>query len=143
TIHISDKLRLVDTFRFRTFSVAGNYINLMSNFYTAASQGSATLLSPVFTFPPTTLLHGTSSPADIVNEVNSNLIGQNTKQNDFQVQYDIRPSFGVRAGFNWSNNTIQPGITYQAASGDIFFPNNANRGACLGMLLNPDGSCTF
>jgi hypothetical protein len=143
TIHISDKLRLVDTFRFRTFSVAGSFLDLMSNFYTGASMGSANLLSPIFSFPGTTLLHGSSSPADIVNEISSNLIGQNTKQNDFQVQYDVRPSFGVRAGFNWSNNTIQPGSSYQAALGDIYFPNNPNRGGCAGVPLNPDGSCTF
>ena len=142
TIHLSDRLRLVETFRFRTFSVPGNFVNLGTNFYTAASLGSANLLSPIFTFPGTTLLHGSSSPADIVNEITSNLIGQNTKQNDFQVQYDVKRNFGVRAGFNWSNNTIQPGSTYQAALGDIYFPNNADRGNCTG-ALNPDGSCTF
>ena len=112
----------METFRFRNFSVAGNFLDLTSNFYTAASLGSANLLSPIFTFPGTTLLHGSSSPADIVNEITSNLIGQNTKQNDFQVQYDVKRIFGVRAGFNWSNNTIQPGSTYQAALGDIYLP---------------------
>jgi hypothetical protein len=142
TIHISDMLRLVETFRFRTFSVPGNFVNLGTNFYTAASLGSANLLSPIFSFPGTMLLHGSSSPADIVNEITSNLIGQNTKQNDFQVQYDVKRNFGLRAGFNWSNNTIQPGSTYQAALGDIYFPNNADRGNCTG-VLNPDGSCTF
>jgi len=143
TIHLSDRLRLVETFRFRTFSVSGNFLDLTSNFYTAASLGSANLLSPIYSFPGTTLLHGSSSPADMVNEITSNLIGQNTKQNDFQVQYDVKRSFGVRAGFNWSNNTIQPGSTYQAALGDIYFPNNPNRGNCAGLPLNPDGSCTF
>ena len=39
------------------------------------------------------------------------MIGQNTKQNDFQVQYDVTPSFGVRAGFIWENLNIQPGQT--------------------------------
>ena len=128
TIHLSDRLRLVDTFRFRNYSVAGSFLDLTSNFYTAASQGSANLLSSIFGFPGTTLLHGSSSPADLVNETTSNLIGQDTKQNDFQVQYDLTRSFGVRAGFDWSNNTIQPGSTYQAALGDIYFPNNPNRG---------------
>jgi hypothetical protein len=143
TIHISDKLRLVDTFRFRTFSVAGNFMDLTTNFFTAASLGSANLLSPIFGFPGTTLLHSSSSPADLVNEINANLIGQNTKQNDFQVQYDVTRSFGVRGGFNWSQNTIQPGNSYMAALGDIYFPNNPNRGNCAGLPLNPDGSCTF
>ncbi len=32
---------------------------------------------------------------------------------------------------------------YQAALGDIYYPNNPNRGNCVGVPLNPDGSCTF
>jgi hypothetical protein len=141
--HVTDKLRLVETFRFRDFSVSGNFLEMESNFFTAASQGSATLLSPVFGFPPTTLLHGSSSAADIVNESSLNLIGQNFKQNDFQVQYDVSHFFGVRAGFVWSNYIIQPGNSQQVAFGDIYYPNNPNRGNCAGVPLNPDGSCTF
>ena len=71
------------------------------------------------------------------------MIGQNMKQNDFQVQYDVSRFFGVRAGFVWANYIIQPGNTYQAALGDIYYPNNPNRGNCVGLPLNPDGSCTF
>jgi hypothetical protein len=141
--HVSDRLRLVETFRFRDFSVSGTYLAQESNFFTAASQGSATLLSPVFMFPPTTLLHGSSSAADVVNESTINMIGQNFKQNDFQVQYDISRWFGVRAGFVWSNYIIQPGNTQQVALGDIYYPNMPNRGNCAGLPLNPDGSCTF
>ena len=65
------------------------------------------------------------------------------KQNDFQVQYDVSRWFGVRAGFVWSNYIIQPGSTQQVAFGDIYYPNNPNRGNCVGLPLNPDGSCTF
>jgi hypothetical protein len=89
------------------------------------------------------LFHSSSSPADIINETSANLIGQNTKENDFQVQYDVARFFGVRAGFNWERNTIQPGNSYLAALGDIYFPNLPNRGNCAGLPLNPDGSCTF
>ena len=42
-----------------------------------------------------------------------------------------------------ANYIIQPGNTYQAALGDIYYPNNPNRGNCVGLPLNPDGSCTF
>jgi len=141
--HISDKLRLVETFRFRNFSVSGDYLNLQTNYFTAASNGSATLLTPVATFPGTTLSHSPGSPADIINEINVNMIAQDMLQNDFQVQYDVSRWFGVRAGFAWANYTIQPGETYQAALGDIYYPNLPNRGSCAGLPLNPDGSCTF
>ena len=141
--HVTDKLRLVEAFRFRDFSVAGDFLNLQSNYFNAASFGSASLLNPVAMFPPTNLFHNSSSPADVINETTVNLVGQNMKENDFQVQYDVSRFFGVRAGFVWSNYIIQPGSTYQAALGDIYYPNLPNRGNCAGLPLNPDGSCTF
>jgi hypothetical protein len=143
TIHVTSKLRLVETFRFRNFSVAGNYLNLSSNYFNAAAFGSASLINPIAGFPATPLFHNPSSPADIMNEITVNMIGQNTKQNDFQVQYDVSRFFGVRGGFIWNNDTIQPGNTYQASLGDIYYPIVPNRGNCVGLPLNPDGSCTF
>jgi hypothetical protein len=143
TIHLKDNLRLVETFRFRNFSVAGDLLDQESSFFNAASFGSASLLNPVGSFPTTLLFHSSSSPADIINETTINMIGQDTKQNDFQVQYDVSRFFGVRAGFVWSNSIIQPGNTFQAALGDVYYPNNPNRGNCVGLPLNPDGSCTF
>ena len=112
-----------------------------NSFFGAASGGSASLLSPIASFP-TLLTHSSSSPADIVNELTINTVGQNTKQNDFQVQYDVTRSFGLRAGFIYGNDVIQPGNTYSAALGDIYYPNTPNRGNCAGQPLNPDGSCT-
>lgn len=143
TYHITDKLRLVDTFRFRNFSVSGNYLDLMTNYFNAASLGSASLLNPIASFPGTLLFHNPSSPADIIDETNTNLIAQNTRTNEFQVQYDVSQFFGVRAGFNWNNETIQPGETYTAALGDIYYPTLPNRGNCAGLPLNSNGSCTF
>jgi hypothetical protein len=142
-IHINDRLRLVDDFRFRTFSVAGDFLDTEMAFFNSASLGSGSLLNPISIFPPTILSHTSSSPADITNEINANVIGQNTKENDFQVQYDVSRWFGVHGGFDYSHFTIQPGNSYQASLGDIYFPNNPNRGNCVGVPLNPDGSCTF
>jgi hypothetical protein len=142
TIYINDRLRLVETFRFRNFNVSGSFLDIENSFFGAASAGSTTLLSPIATFPATLLTHSSSSPADIINELSINTVAQNTKQNDFQVQYDITRSFGVRAGFIYGNDVIQPGNTYSAALGDIYYPNTPNRGNCAG-ALNPDGSCTF
>ena len=142
TYHISDRLRLVETFRFRNFSVSGDYLDLQTNYFGAAGS-PGTLLTPVAIFPTTSLSHTSSSPADIIDEINVNLIAQNMKQNDFQVQYDVSRWFGLRVGFDWDNYTIQPGNSYQAALGDIYYPTVPNRGNCVGLSLNPDGSCTF
>ena len=140
---VTNKLRFVEAFRFRNFSVAGNFLDLETSLFAAAGGGSTSLLSPIATFPPTTLAHTSSSPADIINEFTANETAQNSKRNDFQVQYDVTQRFGVHAGFVWQNLKIQPGNTFEAALGDIYFPNNPNRGDCAGLPLNPDGSCTF
>ena len=117
-------------------------MNLQTNFFSPASAGSASLLNPIV-FPGTILGHTGSSPADVINEYWVNLDGQETTQNDFQVQYDVSKSFGVRAGFQWTGYNVQPGNTFETALGDLYFPNNPNRGNCAGLPLNPDDSCTF
>ena len=143
TIHINDQLRFVETFRFRNFSVAGSFLDRELAYFNAASRGAGSLLNPIATFPPTILTHSSSSAADVTNEINTNMIGQRTLQNDFQMQYDVTQSFGLRAGFVWNQYVIQPGNLFQAALGDIYYPNTPNRGNCAGVPLNPDGSCTF
>ena len=143
TIHINDQLRFVETFRFRNFSVAGTFLDRELAYFNAASRGAGSLLNPIATFPPTILTHSSSSAADVTNEINTNMIGQRTLQNDFQMQYDVTQYFGLRAGFVWNQYIIQPGNIFQAALGDIYYPNTPNRGNCVGVPLNPDGSCTF
>ena len=143
TIHINDQLRFVETFRFRNFSVAGSFLDRELAYFNAASRGAGSLLNPIATFPPTILTHSSSSAADVTNEINTNMIGQRTLQNDFQMQYDVTQYFGLRAGFVWNQYIIQPGNIFQAALGDIYYPNTPNRGNCAGVPLNPDGSCTF
>ncbi len=128
TVHLSDNLRLVETFRFRNFSVAGTFLDQETAYFNAASLGAGSLLNPIATFPPTVLTHGSSSAADITNEININMIGQKTYQNDLQVQYDVARDFGLRAGLNWSQNTIQPGNTYQAAVRRHLLPEHAQSG---------------
>ncbi len=143
TYSITDKLRLVEIFRWRNWQSYGNYLNLQDNYFGAASSGSPSLLNPIATFPPVILGHTSSSPADVINEYWVNLDGEQTKQNDFQVQYDVSRNFGVRTGFQWTGYNVQPGNSYEASLGDIYYPNNASRGDCVGVPLNPDGSCTF
>ena len=141
--HITDKLRLVEAFRLRNFSVAGNFFDLEFNFFTAASVVALPAYTDCDVPGSMSCSHSSSSVADLINELTANLVGQSSRENDFQVQYDLTHFFGLRAGFNWSNETIQPGSSYQAALGDIYYPNNPNRGNCAGVPLNPDGSCTF
>jgi hypothetical protein len=134
---------LVEVFRFRNFSSGGTLLDQEAAYFNAASLGAGSLLNPVATFPPTILTHSSSSAADFTNEVTTAMTAQKTFQNDIQLQYDVSRTFGVRVGFVWNQLTIQPRNEFSAALGDIYFPNTPNRGNCVGVPLNPDGSCTF
>ena len=109
----------METFRYHDFSVSGNYLGLESNYFGAASMGPASLLSSVAMFPPTLLLHSSSSPADIINESTINLIGQNMKENDFQAQYDVSRWFGVRPA--WCGATTSSSQEVPSRSLSVIF----------------------
>jgi hypothetical protein len=143
TIHFNDQLRLVEVFRFRNFSVAGTVLDQEAAYFNAASLGAGSLLNPIATFPPTILSHTSSSAADFTNEITTDMIGQKSFENDIQLQYDVSRTFGVRAGFVWNQLQIQPRNEFSAALGDLYFPNTPNRGNCVGVPLNSNGSCTF
>src|SRR5215469_2343600 len=143
TNHFNDQLRLVEVFRFRNFSVAGTVLDQEAAYFNAASLGAGSLLNPIATFPPTILSHTSSSAADFTNEITTDMIGQKSFENDIQLQYDVSRTFGVRAGFVWNQLQIQPRNEFSAALGDLYFPNTPNRGNCVGVPLNSNGSCTF
>jgi len=143
TIHFNDQLRLVEVFRFRNFSVAGTLLDQEAAYFNAASLGAGSLLNPIATFPPTILSHSSSSAADFTNEVTTAQTAQKSYENDIQLQYDVSRAFGVRVGFVWNQLQIQPRNEFIAALGDVYFPNTPNRGNCVGVPLNPNGSCTF
>ena len=143
TYHISDRLRLVDTFRFRNYQVPGIFDLLQSSLFnagTVAPPGS--LLGPPAVLPGTAPLHGTSSPADVLNNTYNRFLGQNTKENELQLQYDVGQYAGVNIGYRYSHVRDHNYWT-SIANSDIFYPPNPNRGDCTGLPLNPDGSCTF
>jgi len=143
TYHISDRLRLVDTFRFRNYQIPGlmNSLELsLFNASTVAPPGS--MLYPPVTYPGTLPLHNSASPADSVNETYNRFLGQGTKENQFDVQYDVNPHAGLYVGWRYAHIRNRNFWT-SIANADVFFPPMPNRGNCSGLPLNPDGSCTF
>ncbi len=143
TVHLSNKLRLLDTFRFRNFRVPGvmHLLQLsLFNASTVAPPGS--LLFPPVTPPETTPLHSASSPADSDNETYNRFVGQDTKVNVFDIQYDINPYAGFDVGYRYSR-IFDHNFFTGVANADIYYPPLPNRGNCVGVPLNPNGSCTF
>lgn len=148
TYRITDRLHLIDTFRFDNFRIPTGW-----NFTTNSGFG-ATLLSPANSFTPTTCpppftaatcpQHNASSGADVVVDVLNQFLKQFTAINTFEVEYQFSPRVSAYVGYRFERREITDNdadLQFQT-----FFPGPtaalANRGACAGQPLAPDGTCT-
>jgi len=138
-----DRLRFVDTFHFTHYRIPGLFdLTECSLFGTTMAAnpfqytGQATVpprCAAVLTATGTsttvgTPTHSNSSPADVVNETVSAFLGQDTKQNQFEVLYDFTSRFSGRLGYRFTRRTIRHG--HLEAEDLLFFPDRATRGAC-------------
>lgn len=154
------KLRLVDTFHFTHFRIPGLYSITECNLFGTSmivnpSQFTGTTVSPncaavlAATNTATTVgtpSHATSSPADILTNTFSIFLGQDMRQNQFEVLYDFTPRFAGRLGYRYTARQITHGDG--TGSDQLFYPSAAARGSCalVGGVLpanctqNADGS---
>ncbi len=147
TAHLTERFRLIDSFRFSNFRIPGSWSELEFSFFNGSTPAS--LLNPVVTFDPSVCpanpaacpLHGSSSPADVNNTTFTRFLGQDSKYNTFQVEYDFSRHFGGRVGYRYGHRTIP--VRLLTTTSELFYPSNPNRGDCSGAPLNSDGSCSF
>lgn len=148
TWNVTNNFRLVESFRYDNFRIPG-FFNL-----NGASLFGATLLSSENTFTPATCpppftaatcpQHSSSSGPDFVNHQLLSLLKQSQKINTFEAEYDISSRLSAHAGFRYEHRNILD--MNNDAQVQTFFPGPtaalANRGACVGHPLAPDGTCT-
>ena len=159
TLHITDKLSLVDSFHFSNFHNPAVFDASSCNFF------SGSLLTPASVFPATGILpvacaqpadavagtpaHSASSGPDISQILSSLLLKQDQKTNLFEVDYQLSQKMGFRVGYRFRHRSINDS-DFELTT-EIFFPTNANRGDCAlvsgnlpaGCVANGDGSFTF
>ncbi len=143
TWSVTPKFRVTDEFRFWHWRIPGQ-----ANDSTLSLFGTSLALAPIVfnpaacpqpftaaTCPP----HIRSSPADSQSAVSSLFLGQDLKLNTFQLEYDFTKRFGGRLGHRYRHRII----THRDVelTNGLFFPRAAQRGACTGQPLQPDGSC--
>ena len=143
TYWIKNNLRIVDTFRFNHFRIPGQWAMTEASLFGTSMLLPAVVFDPATCPPPYTAAtcppHGTSSPADNASEVFSLFLGQNTKFNTVEIQYDATKKVGGRLGYRYQKRNITQRL-FEAA--DLqYFPSRANRGSCVGQPLLADGSC--
>ena len=143
TANLTRKLRLVDEFRFIYFRIPGQ--NQLS---TAALFATNMLTAPIV-FNPATCpapytaatcpTHTSSSEADASMAVSSLFLGQDSKYNTFELEYDFSPHFGGRLGYRYRHRAIdQRDVELNTSTYD---PILATR-SCSSSLVSSNGSCT-
>jgi hypothetical protein len=144
TFKVTEKFRLVDTFRFSNFRIPGTFNLDQLSFFSGISPAS--MLNPIVPYDPavcpaTCPAHSSGSPADIANSAYQRFLGQDSKYNTFEVEYDFTRHFGGHLGYRYGRRRIQSFLFTNTA--ELFYPSNPNRGDCVGVVLNPDGTCPF
>jgi len=123
---LTDKLRLVDTFRFDNFRIPGIWNESAFNLFNVPAPAPPPVLNgmllPISTIvltpgnfgavcpPPFTGAncpqHSSSSLADFENQVFQRFLGQDLKSNTFQVQYDFTRRLSGRIGYQYTHRQI-------------------------------------
>lgn len=143
TIHINDRLRLVDSFLYDNFRIPGGWMLDTSSLFGATLLSTPNAFDPATCPPPFTAAtcpqHNSSSSADVINDVLNNYLSQERKTNTFNVEYDFTPRITGYLGYRYDSRSIS------YSSNDIqvqtFYPSLPNRGACAGQPL-VNGVCT-
>jgi hypothetical protein len=151
TLRLTEKLRLVDTFRYYNFRIPGSWAQTTTSLFAATLLATPNKLTPATCPPPFTAAtcpqHNSSSSADLIADTFSNFVRQEQILNTIELEYEFTPKVSAYVGFRYEKREI----THNDADVSVqtFFPGPtaalANRGACAPASahpLNPDGTCT-
>jgi hypothetical protein len=143
-LHVTDRFRLVDNFRFYNFRLPGARDYVTAILYGATLASTPNVFSPATCPPPFTAAtcpqHSSSSGADLTIGETANFLKQDTKRNTFEAQYDFTRKISGHLGYRYQRRTIfDRGNDFQTLS---FYPSLPNRGACAGLPLDANGVCT-
>jgi hypothetical protein len=150
---VTSKLQVLDTFRFDTFRLPGQWISAGASFFAMNNGTPSMLFGPAIFNPancpppftaPTCPQHNDSSPADVTNGTSSLFFGQNLKSNTLQLEYDFTRRFGGHIGYRYAHREITQHDSETTVQ--LFFPGpgpvSMNR-LPPGSVDNGDGTFTF
>lgn len=151
TVRVTDKFRIVDTFRYDNFRIPGSWSWVTTSLFGATLLANPNAFSPATCPPPFTAAtcpqHNASSSADVIADSRNDFLGQERKINTFELEYDFTKRVTAHVGYRFERREITQNIADNQIQ--IFFPGPtaalANRGACAPASahpLNPDGTCT-
>ena len=149
TIRVTDKLRIVDAFRYDNFRIPGSWSLVTNNLFavnmlTNPNTFTAATCPPPFT-AATCPQHVSGSSADVIIDNRNDFLRQARTANTILLEYDFTKQISAHAGYRFERREISQSVADSVTS--IFFPGPtaalAHRGACVAAIpLNPDGTCT-
>jgi hypothetical protein len=162
TYSITDKLRVLDSFRYDNWRIPGMWATAETNVFGAAGSGQVGLAMPLSLFNQVSSatagtfatlcpaapynqvgcpLHTSSSGADVTNELTSQFLGENLKSNTFELEYDFTKRFTAHLGYLYTDRTIaQFSATFD--TGETYFPGGATATAANDFLA-ARGDCSL
>jgi hypothetical protein len=143
TIQLTDRLRLVDSFRFSNFRIPGSWSLFTNSLFAATLLSTPNQFDPAACPPPFTAAtcpqHNSSSGADITNDFLFTFLRQDSKMNTVELEYDLTPRITGHLGWRFERRSItNSAVDIQDLT---FFPTLPNRGACAGQPLDANGVC--
>ena len=142
--NLTDRLRLVDFFRYDNWRIPGQWEELAQNlFATPPGPGQSGLTLPISTVKPATLAancpaapfnqpgcpqHTSSSLADMEDQLFTRFLGQNLKSNTFQLEYDFNRRLNGRVGYQYTNRKIA-NFNASIDIAEIYLPGGATGNA--------------
>ena len=137
TYHITQKLRLVDSFRYDTFSIPTGWQYLTNTLVGATLLTNPNVFNPATCPPPFTAAtcpqHSAASGPDVTQDLLNQFLRQDTRLNTFQMEYDFTPRVTGYIGYRYERREITDNDSDIQVQ--TFFPTLPNRGACAGQPL--------
>jgi hypothetical protein len=160
TWRITPMISLVDEFHYGNWREPGQFSSTECSFFT----NNTLLVAPNFFTPTATLpascpppinavsgtpTHKSGSAPDILVNLDSNFLKQQTTSNLIEAQVQITPKAGAYFGYRFEHRVIAD--NFYNTQNAIYFPNTAQRGNCAlangvlpdGCTQNSDGSVSY
>ena len=146
----TDKLRLVNLFRYDDWRIPGQWIFDETNLYTTSVAGLAGMQLPVAVFNTTNCplnsnastcpQHASGSAADVSTGQDIRFLKQRLFSNTFEVQYDFTRRLSGHIGYEYTDRSIydQDTTIYTA---ETFFPGGAGGTLAANLFYAARGDC--
>jgi len=138
TIHVTDKFRIVDDFRFSDFRIPGTWAPAENDFFAANMLTPPNVYDPATCPPPFTAAacpqHTSKSGPDVIQAAVNNYLGQDSKINTFELEYDLTKNVSAHLGYRYQRRDITNRFSYVTVN--TFFPNLNTRGGCTQVVNN-------